>query len=466
MRPPRDRHHGRRLGAPPAEGVRATQRVPFGWAPIVVLFLVGMVDRIETSVIAGVLPLIQAEWGVSDTWAGAIPTAAAIAGAIVTLPAGYYADRVTRTRLIAVVVAIWSVVTLGSAVAISFAMLFATRVLLGAADNIDTPALNSLLADYYPPAVRASVFGWARLTHYAGLAVGVILGGVVGERFGWRAAFFVMVLPGLGVAWLCWRLREPVRGFLDQVVARGGTEPVPVPEPRAPGLVRLPGRELLREAMRQVREVVAIPTLHLVCLGLTGLTFGLGGVFYWLPSLLQRSFALGEARAGTIAGAIGLVGVVGGTLFGGRLGNRWHVRRTSGRLLAGGSGLLLGTGGLLVTFQAARLPVFAVLLTASFFAMSIAIPNLMASIADVVVATSRGIGFAVLSFLVTLGSAFGPFLVGAVSDTTGSLHVGMYALTVPMFVGGGLILAARRHFERDAGQVLAQARGDREQPAD
>jgi MFS family permease len=463
---PSGRPGGRRLrfGEPPSEGVSATQRVPFGWAPVVVLFLVGMVDRIETSVIAGVLPLIQAEWSVSDTWAGAIPTAAAIAGAVVALPAGYYADRVTRTRIIAVVVAVWSVITLGSAIAVSFAMFFVTRVALGAADNIDTPSVNSLLADYYPPAIRASVFGWARLTHYAGLAVGVILGGVIGEAFGWRAAFYVMVLPGLGVAWLCWRLREPIRGFLDQVVARGGDQPVPVPEAPAPIDVRPPGRELLQDAVRQVREVVRIPTLHLVCLGLTALSFGLGGIFYWLPSLLQRSFALGEARAGTVAGAIGLVGVVGGTLAGGWLGNRWHVSRTSGRLLAGGGGLVVGTLGLLVTLRASSLALFALLLAASFFAMSIAIPNLMASLADVVVATSRGVGFAVLSFLVTLGSAFGPLLVGAISDVTGSLLVGMYALTVPMLLGGVLVLRARRHFERDAGRVLADARGNGDTP--
>lgn len=456
--PPSVRAGRSRLGAPPDEGVRPTARAPFGWAPVVVLFLVGMVDRIETSVIAGVLPQIQAEWGVSDTLAGAMPTAAAIAGALVAVPAGYAADRATRTQLIAVVVAIWSVITLGSAVAISFAMLFATRVLLGAADNIDTPAVSSLLADYYPPATRATVFGWARLTHYAGLGVGVILGGVVGEAFGWRAAFLVMVLPGLAVAWLVWRLREPARGFLDQVVARGGTEPSPVPEATAQPWASVGVREMTSEVGRQLREVLAVRTLTLVCAGLTALTAGLTGIFYWLPSLLGRDYGLGEGAAGTVAGVVGLVGVVGGVWAGGRLGDRWHGRRRGGRLLAGGLGLVVGTVLTFVALLAPTLLTFALVLTAAYGAMSIAIPNLMAAIADVLVATSRGVGFAVLSFLVTLGGAFGPLLVGVLSDASGSLAAGMAVAAVPMLLGGLLVLRARRHFELEAGAVLDAAR--------
>lgn len=445
-------------GTPPPDGVRATDRAPFGWAPVVVLFLVGLVDRIETSVIAGVLPLIQAEWGVSDLAAGAMPTAAAIAGAIVALPAGYAADRATRTRLIAVVVAIWSVVTLGSAVAISFGMLFATRVLLGAADNIDNPSSSSLLADYYPPVTRARVFGWARLTHYAGLAIGVILGGVVGEAFGWRAAFAVMIVPGLVVAWLCWRLREPVRGFLDSVVATGGTDPVPVPHVPPTRWFAVPVRSMWSDLRRQLREIAQVRTLTLVCIGLAALTFGLSGVFYWLPSLLVRTVGLSEGPAASVAGGVGLVGVIGGVLLGGRLGDRWHRTRVGGRLLAGGGGLLIGTALLPAALLATELWLLALLLTLAYAAMAVAIPTLMAAIADVLVATSRGVGFAVLTFLVTLGGAFGPLLIGAISDATGSLRAGMFATVPLMAIAGILVLRARRSVDAEADAVLDAAR--------
>ena len=475
-RPGPGRSRRRGLGGPPPEGVSAHDAAPFGWAPIVVLFLVGIVDRLESSVIAGVLPLIQQEWGVSDTWLGAIPTAAAIAGAIVTLPAGYVADRYNRTNLIAVVVAVWSLVTLGSALAISFAMFFATRVVLGAADSIDNPAGSSVLADTYPPLTRARVFGWQRLTTYAGMGLGVIIGGVVGEAFGWRWAFGVMVVPGLVVAWLCWILREPVRGFLDQVVAAGTDErhPVPAgPDDEARSLrERLTGRARDRDDAsdarqrlaqqldfrQQLRDVARIPTLRLLCVGLTAMGLGLSGIIYWLPTLLARAFELGEARAGTIAGGLGILGVVGGVSYGGRLGRLWHTTRQGGRMLAGGGGLLLGAALLGLSLLVDALLPFALLLLVAFFLMAISIPNLTACVADVIISSSRGIGFALIQFLVTLGGAFGPLIVGLVSDATGSLRTAMYALVVPQLLGALLIIHGRRHFDRDAGLVLDQAR--------
>ena len=229
----------RTLGSPPSSGISATDPNPYGWAPLIVLFIVGLVDRVEHNLLSGVLPLIQAEWGFSDTAAGSIPTAAALAAALVALPAGYIADRRSRTRIIAVVVFCWALATLGSGLATGFAMFYAMRVFLAAAENIDNPAAGSLLADFYPPATRAQAYGWTRITTYLGGA-GTLLGGVLGQAFGWRTAFLIMVIPGLLTAWLCWRLREPVRGHLDQVIARATpatttpTPPRPPPPPANP----------------------------------------------------------------------------------------------------------------------------------------------------------------------------------------------------------------------------------------
>ncbi|MFC7646897.1 MFS transporter [Streptosporangium lutulentum] len=89
--------------------------------------------------------------------------------------------------------------------------------------------------------------------------------------------------------------------------------------------------------------------------------------------------------------------------------------------------------------------------------MSMAIPNLTASLADVVGASSRGLGFAVLQVFLTAGAAFGPLIVGIVSDSTGSLVSAMYALIVPMVLGGLITLAARGSFERDSRRVLEEA---------
>nr|BFE79868.1 hypothetical protein GCM10020093_024690 [Planobispora longispora] len=129
--------------------------------PLAVLFLVGLVDRIEANLLSGLLPMIQAEWKISDTVAGSIPTASALAAAIVTLPAGYLADRYSRTRIIAVVVFCWGLATLGSGLATGFAVFYAMRVFLAAAESIDNPASGSLIADYYPPSRGPRRTGWS-----------------------------------------------------------------------------------------------------------------------------------------------------------------------------------------------------------------------------------------------------------------------------------------------------------------
>jgi MFS family permease len=441
----------RRLGAPPIAGISAHDPNPYGWTPAIVLFIVSLVDRVEHNLLSGVLPLIQAEWGFSDIAAGSIPTAAALTAALVALPAGYLADRRSRTRIIAVVVPCWALITLGTGLATGFAMFYAMRVLLAAAESIDNPASGSLLADFYPPATRLQAYGWTRITGYLG-GLGTLLGAVLGQAFGWRSAFLIMVIPGLLAALLCWRLREPPRGHLDQVIARATPStgaPIPVTDSAAPAKPPF---------IRQLREVVAIPTLMMICAGVMIFSFGLAGIHYWTPSLMVREYGLSPGSAGAASGLISIIGVISGTFAGASLGRRLHRKRKGGRLLVGGTGITLGSlalGAALLTDTAALLFAF-LLLSITLF--SVFIPNGITCIADVLTATTRGLGFALLQLLITVGAAFSPLLVGVASDSSGSLTNALNVLIAPMVLGGLITLAARRTYERDAERVMEAAR--------
>ncbi|MFI6539546.1 MFS transporter [Nonomuraea sp. NPDC050547] len=424
--------------------INAQDRAPYGWTPLVVLFIVGLVDRIEYNLLSGVLPLVQAEWGFSDTAAGSIPTAAALAAALVALPAGYFADRYNRTRILAVVVFCWAIATLGSGLATGFAMFYLMRVFLAAAENIDNPAAGSLLADWYPPLSRAKAYGLTRVTTYLG-GIGTLLGGVLGQAMGWRNAFLVMVIPGVLTAVLCWMLREPRRGELDRLVAGGTT---PASPPKAPKQPFWP----------QFRLVLRNPTLMFVCVGLALLTLGLAGIFFWLPTLMVRAFGATPATAGSYSGLITVAGTLVGTLVGSWLGRKWHGTVKGGRLLAGGGGITIGAAVLAAALSMNSLLAMAALTLLACSLMSIAIPNMTACLADVVGAGSRGLGFAVLQVFTTAGGAFGSLIVGIFSDRLGSLVGGMYVLIVPMVLGGLITLGARASFERDAKKVLDEAR--------
>ncbi|MGW0803507.1 MFS transporter [Nonomuraea sp. NPDC002799] len=448
------------LGSPRAGAIDGGSRAPFGWAPLVVLFIVGLVDRIESNLLAGVLPAIQAEWGFSDTAAGSIPTAAALAAAIVALPAGYLADRVSRTRIIAVVVFLWAIATLGSGLATGFALFYLMRVLLAAAENIDNPAAGSLLADYYPPVSRAKAYGLTRVTTYLG-GVGTLLGGVLAEAFSWRTAFLIMVVPGVLTALLVWFLREPRRGELDRLVATGEAAPAASMASGSPASAPLVSEPAAKVPFwQQFRQVIRIPTLVFVCVGLSLLTLGLAGIFYWLPTLMVRGFGVSVGTAGSLSGLITIAGTLTGTLVGSWLGRKWHGTRPGGRLLAGGGGITAGSAVLALALSMESVWALTVLVLVACSLMSIAIPNMTACLADVVPAAARGLGFAVLQLLITAGAAFGSLVVGIASDQLGSLLGGMYILVLPMVVGGLVTLGARASFERDSRKVMeAAARG-------
>ncbi|MQA94696.1 MAG: MFS transporter [Streptosporangiales bacterium] len=341
------------------------------------------------------------------------------------------------------------------------------RVLLAAAENIDNPASSSLLADYYPPVNRPKVFGWVRITTYLG-GLGTMAGGVLGQALGWRSAFMIMVVPGILVAIVAWFLREPPRGLLDRIVAGGSTEPVPMPAsgPSANGkaggkpagmAARLPNRQF----WPQLKAVLRIPTLLLVGIALAVHTIGVAGVFFWLPSLMVRNFDQSLASAASLSGLITVVGVVAGTALGSFLGPRAHARFKGGLLMTGGAGIAIGASILFLSLRMPTIGAYTAVLMVSCTLMSVAIPTCTAAIADTIGAKSRGIGFALVQFLLTLGTSLGPLTVGALSDSTGSLLTAISILVTPMVIGGlCTVILGRRFYDRDAARVMAEARAE------
>lgn len=445
------------------EAIATGRSTPFGWTPAMILVAVSLVDRIETSVVAGVLPLLQDEWGFSDTAGGAIPTAGGIAGILVAIPAGYLADRVDRTRLLGIVVASWSLVIAMSGLAVSFAMFFATRIVLGAADSLDGPSAASVLSDYYPPSSRGKVLGYHRLSSFVGGGIGVVLGGVIGEAFGWRAAFLFMIVPGLFVAWLIFRLPEPPRGQMEVVVAELAREGVIVEEEAEETVpADAEGGEIfaggVRNLGRELRKLLEVKTVFHVYVGITVLFIGLGGIVFWLPSYYERTFDVSEATASAIAAGVALVATLAGTVVGGMVGDRWHGVRRGGRIILAGGGLLIGSFILPLSFLRDSMGQQLILLVPSLFFMSLAIPNLSAAVADVLPAAKRGIGFGLFSFLTAIGGSIGPLAVGWTSDLVGSLGRAFLVLTVPVVIGSLVVLGARDSIDDDVEAVLEDAR--------
>ena len=430
----------------------ATNRRAIEWRPATVLVSVNLIDGVSENIVPGVLPFLQDEWGFGDTLGGAIPTAAALVGIVVLLPAGWMADHLRRTRLLAVVVGTWAVVTTASALATAFWVFFLTRLVLGAATHVDNPSASSLLADYYPPRVRGRVFGYQRVANTIGAALGILVGGVLGQWLGWRAPFLIMVVPGVLVAAACLSLRDPERGESERFVAEDL-------HPPADTILELdaadPPRLRPREYLGEVRAVLRIPTVRVLYLGLAVTFVGLNSIVFWLPSFLERTYALGEGAAAAITGGVGLAAALGGSVVGGVVGDRRAAVARAERITLVSTSLFVGGVGVIIALALRGLALQMVLALGAAFCILVAVPNFAAAAAEVLPPRRRGTGFAIFTFVLVAGGALGPLLVGALSDATGSLRLALIAAAVPAVPGSLLVARARHTIDADAASARA-----------
>jgi MFS family permease len=191
---------------------------------LVVVYVLNFLDRQILSILA---ERIKADLGLSDAQIGFLyGTAFAVFYALFGIPLGRLADVWVRTRLIALGLGVWSLMTGASAFARGFGELTAARIGVGVGEASANPAAYSLLSDYFPPARRATVLAIYSSGIYLGAGLSLGVGGLIVERWeaafaagaapfglrGWQVAFLVVGLPGLPLALWVASLREPRRG--------------------------------------------------------------------------------------------------------------------------------------------------------------------------------------------------------------------------------------------------------------
>ncbi|MBV9134243.1 MAG: MFS transporter, partial [Chloroflexi bacterium] len=274
---------------------------------LALMFGINFLNYMDRWVGSAVAPLIQTEFGLSDFNVGLLGSAFTLVYALAALPFGLWADRGARRVVIGAGVALWSVATLVTGLTSNFLQLFTTRAVLGIGEASYYPAATSLLGDFFPRKVRGRIMAIWSVGSAFGIAAGFAGGGLIAARFGWRPAFFVTAAPGLVLAFLAFRVREPLRGAAEAEGPR-------LARPRDASLATLFG--LLR-----------IPTLRHTILSQTALWFVLGADAYWLPTLLTRRFGMSVAEAGTLSGGVIVVGGLVGTLLGGYVAD-WRRHRS------------------------------------------------------------------------------------------------------------------------------------------
>jgi len=237
---------------------------------MLLLVLVFTSSHVDRQILAILLQPIKLELQLSDTQLGFLSGVAfAIFYATLGVPMAMWADRGNRRNLIALALATWSGMTAVCGMATNFWQLALARIGVGIGEAGSSPPSHSMIADMYPPAERAGAMGTFSLGINLGLMTGFLVGGWISQWYDWRAAFYVVGLPGLLLALVVrLTLREPPRGYAEGL--RSSSH-------EAPSLGAI------------VRFMASTPTLRHLATGATLASFVGYGVVLWLPAFLMRS---------------------------------------------------------------------------------------------------------------------------------------------------------------------------------
>jgi MFS family permease len=397
---------------------------------LAVLTLTNFFNYLDRYVVSALVEsLKRSELHLSDAELGALATGFILVYMLASPVFGTLGDRGKRPRLIAAGVAVWSVATALGGLARRFATLFLARSSVGIGEAAYGTIAPALLADSFPPARRGRVFAVFYAAIPIGSAAGYILGGLIDQRFGWRAAFFVAGAPGLVLAWLAARLPDPPRGGQDGADIHAHAVPP-------------------RGALAAYAGLLRNRPYRLTILGYAAYTFALGALAFWTPAFLERVRGMSRGAATVQFGAIVVVTGFAGTFFGGWLGDRLLRRWRESYLWVSGAATLLAAPVALAAFVAPSRPVYMTAIVVAELLLFLSTGPVNSAIVNVVAPGERATAVA-LSILAIhlLGDVPSPPLVGILSDHS-SLAQAFLVIPVAIAVGGIIWLYAAWQGER------------------
>ncbi len=386
---------------------------------LVLLTALNFVNYIDRYILPGVQEQIKGEFHLSDQHIGALTFWFMIAYMATSPITGFLGDRFPRKPMIVVAALFWSGINFFTASVHSYDSLLIRHAALGigeASFGIFAPAI---LSDFYPEDQRNRVLTIFNIALFVGAALGYLIGGVVGEHFGWRRSFIVSAIPGTIIAILiAIFMKEPARGASQQ------------------GKAKLEKGTVL-SLLKNKAYLASI-------LGYAAVTFSLGGISWWMPSFLHRVVGLTESSAGFIMGAITVVAGLSGTVTGGIIAQRWS-RKTSKALylVPAISAALAVPPALLCFFGPHSLTLYG--LGAAIFFISLGTGPVNAATLNAVRPEIRATAMAGQLFIIhALGDAISPPIIGAVSDRS-TLNLGLGSTLVTMLLAAVIFYFGSRY---------------------
>ena len=393
---------------------------------ILILMLVNFVNYVDRQIIFSLFPAIRRDFGLSFAQLGYLAAAFTVVLSLTSFPLGMLADRVSKRAVISAAVLFWSAATFFSGLAGSFRSLLAARGLVGVGEAAYNPAGAAVISASFPGEIRARVQGTFDIGMFVGGAVGLALGGMIVQSFGWRPAFFVVGIPGVILGLSALRLpRTPVSSS--------------------------------REYM-PIRELLHVPAF--IALMVSGWFCSFAGYAYvaWGPELVQDYKGFSARQAGT---AIALAIVVGGTCgiaTGAYLSDRLAKVRSWGRAAVIPVGFVLAAPAIFFALHTSSKLLFVLLFGFGAFFLSWYHGPLTATIHDLVPPHGHAAALGFYNLFVNLCSmALAPLIIGKIADRY-NLITAFHVPIAAQLVGAALFLVVIQCIRRNGLRHPALAR--------
>ena len=411
----------------------------YKWEVVLLLWVAFFLNQADRQAFNIVLPQIQEHLGASDSTMGLLAMLFNVFYAITVPFAGYYADRLSRSRQIWVSTLIFSTATLFTGLSGGIFWFILFRCLgMGVGQGMFGPTYTGIIAQYHDSRTRARAMSLHQTSYYIGVIACGFLAGKVAETLGWQYAFYIF--GGIGIlftAILALRLKDkPKEPSVISTEAEGRAE-------KSPSL------------FQAIAAIFKIPTAVCMVVAYCTLIFGLNGYLTWMPKYMKETFDLSLSSAGFHSmfwtHAAAFVGVLVAGWLSDKMASRNHGGRNrlllqaAGLLLAAPCIVLMGVSGTFVTVCAALagFGFFRAFFDAGTFAVlyDVIEPKYYSTSSAVLILFGFGIG------------ALAPWILGMISDHIG-LSAGIASLGAVWVIGSIALLIARvLFFDKDAEKI-------------
>ncbi len=358
---------------------------------------------------------------------------------------GWLAERTSRWLLVGIGVILWSLASgasglpWGANLAFAYWALLVTRCFVGVGEGAYGPVAPAMLSDLYPVEQRGRILAWFYLAIPVGGALGYAFGEIVQGMAGWRWAFYLVVPPGLLLGIWCFFLKDPPRGQRELVAV-----------------------EVKKVGFFESLRVLLIPSYLLNTLGMTAMTFAIGGLAWWMPAFLEERavpptslFGLVTLGPRTLFGVITALAGLIATLAGGLIGD-WLRPKISGSYFFVSGLAMLGGFPMVLGMLEAPFPFAWLFVFVAVFCLFFNTGPTNTVLANVTHPSVRASAFAINIFIIhALGDAISPFVIGYIADQNFSisgycgLDAGFVVVSLFMMLGGVLWLWGTWFLKRD-----------------